>query len=107
CFWLVGSSVSAPSISVDFDGLAKYNTAGYQAPLLRFRGNTCMSSPLALPSTREIKPGGSMPEAAQTGFTALLNPYLDGMQLDNNYMRPIINGSFRPVLNGQSMFCSS
>ena len=107
CFWLLGSAVSGPSIGIPFDGMAKYNTTGYQAPLLRFRGNSCMTSPLALPSTREIKPGGSMAEARQTGFTDLPNPYLvNGAKVGANYMRPIINGSFRPLLNGQTMACS-
>jgi hypothetical protein len=109
CFWLLGSAVSGPSMNTDFDGFAKYNTTGYQAPLLRFRGNTCMTSPLALPSTREVKPGGSMPEARETGFTDIANPYLSVAeeQLNRNYMRPIINGNFRPLLNGQSMNCST
>lgn len=99
CFWLLGSAVSGASLNKSFDGFAGYNTIDYQAPLLRFRGNSCMTSPLALPSTREINPS-TFPEAKNTGFTALENPYLvNGAKYDANYW-PVINGSFRPVLEG-------
>ena len=102
CFWLLGAAVSGPSIGTDFDGFAKYNTKTSHAPLLRFRGNSCMTSPYALPSTREVKPGGSIPEAPQTGLTGLENPYLSlpADKLDKNYMYPIVFGNFLPVLRG-------
>lgn len=102
CYWLLGASVSGPSQTHSFDGFAKYNRPDLQAPLLRFRGNSCMTSPLALPSVREVKPGSDFGEARDTGFTALTNPYLtNGANLADNYARPIVNGNFLPMVNAE------
>ena len=109
CFWLLGSAVSGPSLSLQFDGLAGYNTTGYQAPLLRFRGNSCMSAALALPSQTEISPSTPYGAAqSSTGFTAIPNPYLTNGAPLGSYLRPIVNGNFRPIPPGAGGFnCTS
>ncbi|MEW6269808.1 MAG: hypothetical protein AB1689_10990 [Thermodesulfobacteriota bacterium] len=111
CFWLLGSAVSGPSRYHQFDGFASYNMANRQAPLLRFRGNTCTTSPLALPSTREIPPASNgLDQATRTGYVALANPYLSNGATNvfpQSYARPIINGSFQPYVNGLAKQCAN
>jgi hypothetical protein len=106
CYWLLGSGVSGPSFSAHkFAGLANYNdvTKGYQAPLLRFRGNSCMTSPLALPAQVELPPADAAPEVAaiRTGYNAVPNPYIAGKatikDLNGQFMRPAVNGNFQPI----------
>lgn len=109
CFWLLGSAVSGPSRTHQFAGFASYNAGDRQAPLLRFRGNTCSTAPIALPSTREIDPASNgFTLATDTGYVPLDNPYLThGLDLPKNYARPIVSGSFQPKLEGQSKNCSN
>lgn len=98
CFWLLGSGVSGPSQGLGFEGLANYNRAGaYQAPLLRFRGNSCTTAPLALPASAELSPS-AIGEAQNTGFDAVANPYLtNGAPLVGNFDRPVVVGNFQPI----------
>ena len=98
CFWLLGSGVSGPSQFLGFEGLANYNRAGaYQAPLLRFRGNSCTTAPLALPASAELSPS-AIGEAQNTGFDAVQNPYLtNGAPLAGNFDRPVVVGNFQPI----------
>ncbi|MEW6268602.1 MAG: G8 domain-containing protein [Thermodesulfobacteriota bacterium] len=111
CYWLLGSALSGPSIHHQFDGFASFNSGAAQAPLLRFRGNSCMTSPLALPTSREVAPGAEGPldnyllQAKQTGFTALLNPYFNAKSFSDNYARPIVTGNYVPALDPQN--CSN
>ena len=110
CYWLLSSGVSGPSAPTrtdghKFDGLAGYNVAGnYQAPLLRFRGNSCSTATYALPASAELSPS-ALCEAANTGYTPIQNPYVyetDGTfrpldQLIGNYDRPAVVGNFQPI----------
>ena len=105
CYWLLGSGVSGPSHSArKFDGLANYNRAGqYQAPLLRFRGNSCTTATYGLPASAELPPAG-LGDATNTGYTAVKNPYLfkDGVpktpsELMGKYDRPAVVGNFQPI----------
>jgi hypothetical protein len=114
CYWLLGSAVSGPSAGPNgsgtiFDGYAGFNTTGYQAPLLRFRGNTCTSAHLALPSQTEIDPSAPYNLAASsTGYTAIPNPYLSLPIASKEFLRPIVNGNFRPIPQGAGGFnCTS
>jgi hypothetical protein len=92
CYWLLGSGVSGPSLTHKFDGpnddppapagsvlLANYNSTskGYQAPLRRFRGNSCTTAALALPAQAEIPPAPIPFKGdpySYNGFTAIKNP---------------------------------
>ncbi len=106
CYWLLGAEVSGPSRNHSFDGFAGYNTGGVQAPLLRFRGNSCTTAPLALPAVREIAPAGNFGQAQSTGFTPLANPYLtNGSNLAENYARPIVTGNYLPGVNANLGSC--
>ena len=109
CYWLLGSGVSGPSVSHKFDGLANYNVVGdHQAPLRRFRGNTCTTAATALSAQAEIPPAiidaDEGPYNA-VGFTAIQNPYLfdkNGMAkppavLDQDFARPAVVGNFMPI----------
>ncbi|MDX2167265.1 MAG: hypothetical protein SF182_09385 [Deltaproteobacteria bacterium] len=113
CYWLLSSGVSGPSFHHHlFDGLASYNKAGnYQAPLRRFRGNTCTTAATALSAQAEIPPATFPQFEAKTyaysgaGFTAVKNPYLFDASnnakppavLDLNYARPAVKGNFQPI----------
>ena len=101
CFWLLGSGVSGPStMDHQFDGYASYNRAGqYQAPLLRFRGNSCSTATYGLAGSAEVSPA-ALGEAQNTGYTAVDNPYIAGKtvgQLMGNYARPAVVGNFQPI----------
>jgi len=106
CYWLLGSGVSGPSAQAhEFDGFAAYNVAGnYQAPLLRFRGNSCTTATYALPASAELSPAAPG-EALNTGYTPVLNPYThnaDGSfkslaALAGQYARPAVVGNFQPI----------
>ncbi|HSP99710.1 MAG TPA: hypothetical protein VL049_21015 [Candidatus Dormibacteraeota bacterium] len=108
CYWLLGSGVSGPSFHHHkFDGLANYNRAGqYQAPLRRFRGNTCTTAATALSAQAEIPPAtvDPMSESA-AGFTAVRNPYLfesngtrkSAEKLEEDFARPAVKGNFQPI----------
>lgn len=102
CFWLLGSGVSGPSLDLSFAGFAKYNQAGaYQAPLLRFRGNSCTTATYALPAQAELDPAAFQP----VGYTGVPNPYIqnaDGTYKDpstflGKYDRPAVIGNFQPI----------
>lgn len=111
CYWLLGSGVSGPSFHHHlFDGLANYNAAGgHQAPLRRFRGNTCMTAATALSAQAEIPPATRDPFSDSpyraAGFTAIQNPYLFDRDdkakppavLDRDYLRPAVTGNFMPI----------
>jgi hypothetical protein len=99
CFWFLGSAVSGPSQFLEFDGLAGYNTTGYQAPLLRFRGNSCTSSALALPAQAAIDPSTQNGQN-YTGFAAVPNPYLTNSAPKDSFLRPIVSGNYRPIQPG-------
>ncbi len=129
CYWLLGSGVSGASLHHEFDGpdtpnntgtvLANYNSVskGYQAPLRRFRGNSCTTAALALPAQVEIPPAPiPIPgdPYSYNGFTAIKNPYL----LDNGqpkppsklaglYDRPAAQGNFQPIQPNKAGFNSS
>lgn len=116
CYWLLGSSVSGPSFSTHkFAGLANYNdnVKGFMAPLLRFRGNSCMTASLALPASAELEPATSnIAPQFHVGYTAVPNPYIAGKALadiKDNYSRPAVNGDFKPIApntaaSGNSLF---
>ncbi|MGH3581229.1 MAG: hypothetical protein ACRDUB_06565, partial [Mycobacterium sp.] len=111
CYWLLGSTLSGPSaITHQFAGYAKYNTGGYQAPLLRFRGNSCGTSPLALPASVDLPPAG-IGDALNTGYTAVPNPYIAGKlssQVRGQYLRPVATSNFQPVpIDSPSKVCAS
>src|SRR5262249_40213385 len=102
CFWLLGSGVSGPSLDLSFAGFANYNQAGaYQAPLLRFRGNSCTTATYALPAQAELDPALFQP----VGYTGVPNPYIqnpDGSYKDvstfmGNFDRPAVSGNFQPI----------
>ena len=111
CYWLLSSGVSGPSFHHhSFDGLANYNRAGnYQAPLRRFRGNTCTTAATALSAQAEIPPATFDPFTqtpySAAGFTAIQNPYLfdkNGQPkpppvLDEDFDRPAVTGNFQPI----------
>jgi hypothetical protein len=106
CYWLLGSGLSGHSYQMrtGFAGLANYNDVvkGYQAPLLRFRGNSCMTSPLALPASAELPPAQATIATEDTvGYHALPNPYIAGKatykDLNGQYTRPAVNGDFKPI----------
>ncbi|MGD9765695.1 MAG: G8 domain-containing protein, partial [Candidatus Binatia bacterium] len=129
CYWLLGSGVSGASLHHQFDGpgtpnntgtvLANYNdvSRGYQAPLRRFRGNSCTTAALALPAQAEIPPA-SIPFAGDpftfNGFTAIKNPYLlnaDGslkppskLKINgvDQFARPAVLGNFQPIQPNQA-----
>jgi hypothetical protein len=105
CYWLLSSGVSGPSFHHHrFDGLASYNRAGnYQAPLRRFRGNTCTTAATALSAQAEIPPA-SWDSArddpyAVAGYTAIRNPYLEQPEavLSEQFARPAVKGNFQPI----------
>jgi hypothetical protein len=105
CYWLLASGVSGPSAPTSspahkFDGLANFNVAGaYQAPLLRFRGNSCSTATYALPTQVEIDPadlGEAKPDTI--GYTAVVNPYLANQDAAQIFQRPVATGNFQPVV---------
>jgi cell surface hyaluronidase len=114
CYWLLPGGLSGPSAPTSqhphkFGGLASFNTIAHQAPLLRFRGNTCMSAALALSAQARIDPAtytpGSENPYSAVGYTAVDNPYLfdkDGKKkppavLDLDFARPAVEGNFQPI----------
>jgi len=103
CYWLLGSGVSGPSVTHFFAGLAKYNRVGaVQAPLLRFRGNSCGTATYALPSQTELLPA-ELGEATRTGYTALFNPYIftetgGDKPAAATFQRPAVSGNFQPIV---------
>ncbi len=103
CYWLLGSGVSGPSAHLSWsdsttspDGYADYNQASTrQAPLKRFRGNSCSTSQYALQTTLSVDPPPT-PAIPQTyGYTAVNNPY--AITTD---MLPEVAGDYLPVLIG-------
>ena len=119
CYWLLGSGVSGPSSQFahhPFDGLANYNRSGqYQAPLRRFRGNTCTTAATALSAQAEIPPAvidpGETPDS-KVGFTAIRNPYLfdtngtpkTSTMLSEDFARPAVSGNFMPIEPNRAAF---
>ena len=123
CYWLLASGVSGPSFPTPtptvgprtptptpghgppFAGLASYNvSSSIQAPLLRFRGNSCMTSPLALPASAELPPAPQVPPLPvgqnYVGYQAVPNPYIAGKtiaDLKGKYFRPAVTGDFKPI----------
>ena len=109
CFWFLGSTVSGPSRDFDFEGFANYNSAGFQAPLLRFRGNSCMSSALALSAQGSLDPA-TQNASSYVGFNAVANPYMASPVVGTNYKRPIVNGTgnYLPIQpDGPSRNCTT
>src|SRR5262245_31847224 len=107
CYWLLGSGVSGPSLDLSFAGYAAYNSAGaYQAPLLRFRGNSCTTATYALPAQAELDPATffGLPRSL-VGYTGVPNPYIqnaDGTYKDpstfmGSFDRPAVSGNFLPI----------
>ncbi len=113
CYWLLGSGVSGPSNSPDFTwskntdspaDYADFNLAGtQQAPLKRFRGNSCSSAGYGLQSTLQIEPVGNTP--LLTGFTPSTNPYLTNNP--TQFDRPMVTGNYLPVKYGTNPSCAS
>ena len=105
CYWLLGSGVSGHSFEIGRlrrPGQLQRRGDRYQAPLLRFRGNSCMTAPLALPASAEMPAGGAAIAAGQAiGYHAVPNPYLAGKALDRRsqgtIQRPAVNGDFKPI----------
>lgn len=108
CYWLLGAGLSGPSRELRWAAgtggpadYAGFNEAGQrQAPVLRFRGNGCGTAPYALQTTQQVAPTSP----AQTGFTAVANPYL---QTDAPFMRPIVDGDFLPLRAGANPDCQN
>jgi len=109
CYWLLGSGVSGPSTSLHWStsttspqGYADYNSAtiGRQAPVKRFRGNSCSTSQYALQSTLQVEPTGF--STSHYGYTAVANPYAI-----TNDMLPIVGGDYYPVMIGGSLCADS
>lgn len=102
CYWLLGSAVSGASRTHAFDGYAAHNEPGRQAPLLRFRGNGCVSSAYALPASAEMPPASKEPIA----FTHVKNPYVFDASgaprpgVEASFSRPIVSGNFQPAPMG-------
>src|SRR5262249_10288685 len=103
CYWLLGSGVSGHSLMHSFDGLAKYNVVSdHQAPVLRFRGNSCMPAPFALPASAELPPALSVGAPQNNvGYNAVPTPYIAGKptidDLKGQYARPAVTGDFKPI----------
>lgn len=77
CFWLLSSALSGPSQNLHWttgsdtpEDYAKFNT-NTQAPLLRFRDNSCSTSMYGL-----IADGSVFPNDVPVGLTPVPNPYL-------------------------------
>ena len=136
CYWFLGSGVSGPSedmtwthssdTSADY---ADFNIAGtQQAPVKRFRDNSCSGSTYGLQSTLEVQPTGNA--AAQTGYTPAINPYIlcedcaqicmqygqtstqcthcePGHCAADQFDRPNAEGNFLPVKYGSNPSCAS
>lgn len=111
CYWLLGSARSGASLAHDLDGVAAADkSGGFQAPVLRFRGNGCSTASLALPASAELPPSTFTP----IGFTEMNNPYLfeadrktprpasafQGHGDHRTFDRPIVSGNFRPIQIG-------
>ncbi|MDX2167266.1 MAG: hypothetical protein SF182_09390 [Deltaproteobacteria bacterium] len=114
CYWLLPGGLSGPSSPTfhhphKFGGLAAFNTVARQAPLRRFRGNSCMSAALALSTQARLDPATYDPYTQDpykaVGYTAVENPYLfdkDGRKkppavLDLDFARPAVEGNFQPI----------
>ncbi|MBK6769796.1 MAG: G8 domain-containing protein [Ardenticatenales bacterium] len=105
CYWLLGSGVSGMSAPGHMAGMgavrwtsgtntdqdyAAFNRAGArQAPLKRFRANSCATAAYALQTTIDVEPT----QPVNTGFHALANPYLKVEDI----MRPMVSGNFNPT----------
>jgi hypothetical protein len=82
CYWFLGSGVSGPSRDMMWSqntgtpaDYADFNVAGQQqAPVKRFRGNSCSGAAYGLQTTFEIQPTGN--NAQQTGLSPATNPYI-------------------------------
>jgi len=116
CFWLLGSSVSGPSAGLSWAGTATivpptqlagyagYNVAGQQqAPLLRFRGNSCTTAMAGFQTTLTTFPSAAPNLETLVGYDAQPNPYLvvsgDRTQarIEQSYDLPAIDGNYLPV----------
>ncbi len=106
CFWLLGSGLSGPSQKLHWTtgsntpaDYAGFNQAGVrQAPLKRFRANSCSTAAYALQTTILTNPQVPI----NTGYTAVPNPY---NQDPGNYDRPNVTGDFKPVKYGPKPIC--
>lgn len=136
CYWFLGSGVSGPSQELTWThssdtpaDYAGFNVAGsQQAPVKRFRTNSCSSSTYGLQTTLEVQPTGNT--AAQTGYTPATNPYIlcedcrqtcerygptspqctgcePGRCRADQYDRPMAEGNFLPVKYGSNPSCAS
>jgi len=111
CYWLLGSGLSGPSADLTWTSgtntpadYAGFNQAGQmQAPLRRFRGNSCSGAAYGLQTTLEVDPGGA-PGPSTTGFTPAQNPYPTGDA--DQYDRPNISGNFLPMKYGPNPVCT-
>jgi hypothetical protein len=111
CYWLLGSGLSGPSADLTWTtgtntpaDYAGFNMAGNrQAPLRRFRGNSCNTSAYGLQTTLEVDPGGA-PSASTTGFTPADNPY--PINTMGQYDRPNISGNYLPIKYGPNPVCT-
>ena len=98
CYWPLSSSVSGISQALSWDDTtyADYNQAGaYQAPLLRFRGNSCSTAAYAIMTERSSVPPPNR-GAISGGLTVVDNPYLveTGMEptITSNFMAMTVPG---------------
>ena len=134
CYWFLGSGVSGPSLDLTWThssdtaaDYADFNVAGtQQAPVKRFRANSCSGSTYGLQTTLEVQPTGNT--AAQTGYTPATNPYIeceddcaeicaqDPMSTEcthcqqcaaDQFDRPMAEGNFLPVKHGSNPSCAS
>jgi hypothetical protein len=112
CYWLLGSSVSGPSQSLHWStsrsspqGYAGFNKAsGAQAPVKRFRGNSCSTSQYALQTTLRVQPPPPPPplDNSTYGYTPAANPYAI-----TSDMLPIVGGDYYPVMIGGDLCATS
>lgn len=111
CYWFLGSGVSGMGMHLTWTkgsntpaDFADFNVAGQkQAPVKRFRGNSCSTATYGLQTTLEVQPTGNTP--AQTGFTAATNPYIANNP--SQFDRPQARGNFLPVKYGTNPGCAS
>jgi hypothetical protein len=109
CYWLLSSALSGPSQNLHWttgsntpEDYAKFNTST-QAPLLRFRDNSCSTSMYGL-----IADGSVFPNDTPTGLTPVSNPYLSlpGNVVSANYARPqFSNTLYTPLRFGTNPNC--
>lgn len=111
CYWFLGSGVSGPSMQMTWSkgtdspaDYAHFNIAGEtQAPVKRFRGNSCSSAAYGLLTTLEVQPTGNTKTAI--GFTPATNPY--NTSAAGQFDRPNVTGNFLPVKYGANPNCAN